>query len=71
MTDRMKGCWVSFDHDIRSDDVEQLVNAIQQLRGVAGVELHVSDHTDWMARTQVREEIRNDILELYKKLGRA
>lgn len=71
MTDRLKGCWVSFTHDIRDDDAEPLINAIKALRGVEGVECQVSDPGDWMARMHVRHEIGDKILDLVMKLTKS
>ena len=31
MTDRVKGCWVAFDKDMRVDDVEQVLSAIRMV----------------------------------------
>jgi hypothetical protein len=33
MSDRLKGCIVSFDHDIREDDAEFYLNAIRAIKG--------------------------------------
>jgi hypothetical protein len=70
MTDRLKGCWVSFTHDIRDDDAEALLSAIRQLRGVVGAEGEVSSSADWMARQHVKHEIRDRLVELIKSLDR-
>lgn len=57
MTDRFKGCWVAFEKDIRTDDVEPLIEAIRQLRGVLAVETSVADSGDWMNRERIRREL--------------
>jgi hypothetical protein len=57
MTDRVKGVWVAFDHDIRSDDAEPLIEAIKRLRGVQSVEESITDAGDWMARERARHEL--------------
>jgi hypothetical protein len=57
MTDRIKGCWVSFERDIREDDAGPLLQAIQQLRGVSAVTADPADPADWMARDRVRREL--------------
>lgn len=64
MTDRAKGCWIAFEHDIRTDDVEPLVAAIKQLRGVAAVELSIASPDDWMCRVRAGREIRKQIMGL-------
>ncbi len=68
MTDRLKGCWVAFDHDIRTDDAEPLLDAIRQLRGVAGVEPIVANSNDWMARTKVAISVQEELLAVFEKL---
>lgn len=64
MTDRVKGLIVSFDKDIRVDDVEPLVNAIKCLQHVAGVEVSVVDSSDMLARMRIDAEWKEKILEL-------
>jgi len=58
MTDRVKGCYVSFTRDIRDDDVEPLLQAIRMIRYVAGVKIEnqVTDPDDYMARSRVAHE---------------
>jgi hypothetical protein len=34
MTDRLKGCVVTFDQDLRTDDAEAILNAIRMVKGV-------------------------------------
>lgn len=68
MTDRAKGAWVSFDQDYRVDDVQTITDAISMIKGVAGVKLEIADHSDWMARQHVKNEVRDGILELFEKL---
>lgn len=61
MTDRYKGCVVTFDRDIREDDVEPLVTAIRLLRGVASVDLKVSNPEDHMNRELIRQEFEKKL----------
>ena len=68
MTDRAKGCWVAFDHDIRVDDAESLVNAIKALRGVADVDLQITTPDDYMARQQVRIELADKFAKLFSEV---
>lgn len=65
MTDRVNGCWVAFDRDIRTDDVEAVTRAIRMLKCVAAVEVAdcVTDPADWRAKQQVRSEL-NDVLRV-------
>jgi hypothetical protein len=57
MTDRLKGCLVLFDSDIRDDDALPLMDAIRQLRGVASAVSSVCTSDDWMNRERVRQEL--------------
>jgi hypothetical protein len=66
MTDRLKGVWVAFDRDIRTDDAEPLIEAIKQLRGVLSVTANVSDADDWMARERIRQELREQLWEVLR-----
>jgi hypothetical protein len=64
MTDRLKGVWVTFDQDIRTDDAESLINAIKHLRGVLAVEPNITDVADYMARERVRTELSEKLWEV-------
>lgn len=70
MTDRLKGCWVAFDRDIRDDDAEPLIAAIQQMRGVLSVEPSVATPDDWMARERIRHELEAKMYEALREKGR-
>lgn len=67
MTDRLKGCTVVFENDIRTDDAEVLINSIRMLRGVLSVETNVSDTDDWMNRERIKHELTR---KLWEVLGR-
>ncbi len=64
MTDRLKGVWVAFEHDIREDDAEALTSAIKQLRGVLAVEPQVVDVGDWVAEERVRADYRTKLMDI-------
>ena len=66
MTDRMKGCVVSFDRDIREDDVELLVNAIKMIKGVLSVELSVADIDDHINRDRIRHDVQERLWKASK-----
>lgn len=63
MTDRIRHLTITLDEDIRVDDLEPIVSAIQHVRGVAGVERHVVSAQDHSARQAVRAEIRQKLHE--------
>ena len=68
MTNRIKGCTVVFERDIREDDAEAVLNAIRMVRGVLSVNPSLSTHEDWMAQERVKQEIGWKLWEiLYSK----
>ena len=70
MTDRLKGCTVVFERDIREDDAEHILNAIRMLKGVLKVEPSISTADDWMAQERARHDIGQKLLKVvYPHLG--
>ena len=65
MTDRTRilTVTVALDHPYRADDIQPLMNAISQLRGVIGVGYEVDNIEAWAARQAVFEETRKKIYE--------
>ena len=57
MTDRYSSLTVVLEQDIRSDDAEGLIKAIEQMRGVLKVTGTVSDYRDLVAQTRARTEL--------------
>ena len=69
MTNRLKGVWVAFEQDIREDDAESIIGAIRCLRGVADVDPCLAGGSgEWINRQQIRTEIAEKFLALYKEL---
>lgn len=64
MTDRLKGVLVTFDHDIREDDAEQIIAAIKMIKCVADVRPLVSNVEDEMARIRVDREWRKKLSDM-------
>jgi hypothetical protein len=64
MTDRLKGCVVAFEADIREDDAEATLAAIRQIKGVVAVTPSVVTPDDWINRSQVRTELTEKVLEV-------
>lgn len=62
MTDRVKGFWVALDDDIRVDDIEPVLSAVRQLRGVVGVTTSIVSAEDFMARERVRHQLGTELL---------
>ena len=65
MTDRVKGFVVTLEKDIRIDDVEKLREAISMIKGIAGVEVSISDPDDAINRMRVLSGIREKFIEFY------
>jgi hypothetical protein len=57
MTDRYNTLTVALEHDMRDDDAQALIGAIQQLRGVLSVAGSVADPGSWVAETRVRRDL--------------
>lgn len=68
MTDRYHTLTVVLGNDIRTDDAEALIQAIQQLRGVISVVGAVSDMGSHMAEQRARHVLGTKLWEvLYPK----
>lgn len=64
MTDRVNGLFVTLSNDVREDDIKPLVDAICQMRGVAGVGARVVDFSDTIAQTRVRRELTDALFNV-------
>lgn len=68
MTDRVQNLTVILDGDYRTDDVEAIVSAIRQMRGVADVQLgEPVSSTDHFARERAFFDLRGRILDILAK----
>jgi hypothetical protein len=67
MTNRVNGLFIALEHDIREDDVEVIMNAIRMVKGVADVEKNVVNHTDYFARTKIRNELEISLIKAIRK----
>lgn len=64
MSDHYAGVVVTFEHDIKDEDAERLLEVLRHLHGVIGVEPQVRDVKDHMARARVDMEWRGAMVEL-------
>jgi predicted RNA methylase len=64
MTDRVNMLFVALEKDTRDDDIESLITAIKQLRGVAEVKTRITDPTDFIQRSRIKREFINKFLEI-------
>lgn len=70
MTDRYFALTVLLDKDIRSDDAEPIIKAIEMIKHVQKVEPHVSDLSQWGAEERARRELGEKLFAvLYPKEG--
>lgn len=67
MTDRVKGLVITLDQDYRIDDVQDIVNAIKMVKGVAKVDESVARIDDHMNRVRVRMELQGKLLEALRE----
>jgi hypothetical protein len=61
MTDRLDTLTVALETDMREDDAQALISAIQQLRGVLKVEGNVTDPAAWLSYARVRRELTDKL----------
>lgn len=64
MTDRINCLQVVLEKDVRDDDVQPLITAILQLRGVATVGQNVADLDDFIAFSRARRELGEKLLDI-------
>jgi hypothetical protein len=65
MTFRFSGATVVFDRDIRTDDAEDILNALRCIKGVINVEPIVADYEQHMAYSRARHDLE---MRLFKAL---
>jgi len=64
MTDRLKGCTVVFEKDIRDDDAAEILSAIKMVKGVLSVTPDLLVPDDWGCEERARIRLGREILEL-------
>ena len=64
MTARVKGFTVTLERDTREDDFQQILDAVEMIRGVAHVEPVLVTSEDHMVRTRLKMDITRNILKL-------
>ena len=67
MTDRLKGVYVEFDHDIREDDARYIIDAIKMIKGVGAVSGSVVNPDDWMNRRRIGREYQQKLLAVFSE----
>lgn len=64
MTDRISAIIVVLEQDIREDDAKAIVHAIEALRHVLSVKLHVSNAEQHIATERAKFEMQKKILDI-------
>jgi len=68
MTTRYKGVYVTFDGDIREEDIEPTLTAIRMIKGVIDVTTKEVNFDDYSARVLVKSELELNVYEALQKV---
>jgi hypothetical protein len=63
VTDRANGIVVVLDHDIRVDDLERIIGAIEMINGVVRAKANIADPSNFIVRERVKSEMRRKIFD--------
>jgi len=66
MTDRVKGLTITFEEDIRIDDVKAMIDAIYLFKGIAHVEPSIVTGADHVNRSRITAELKNKLYNFIK-----
>ncbi len=69
MTDRINAITIVLERDTRADDIEPLVAAIQQLKGVLSVTAEPVSSISYIANSRAKNEILNKIIGTCRELS--
>lgn len=67
MTDRVRTLTVLLDEEMRTDDIERVVSAIQMVKRVSAVKLGEAD-VPWQARMELREKFAKAMRAFYDEI---
>lgn len=67
MTDRFKGFLVTLDNEIREDDAQEIINALNMVKGVLKVKPYVNGHEDWMMYEKGIMDTKADLVKWIRK----
>lgn len=68
MTDRFKGFLVTLEKEVRSDESERIIIALQMIKGVLKVKPYVNGAEDWMAEEKGRLDAAKEIYDVIRKI---
>jgi hypothetical protein len=66
MTDLVRGFVVTLNKDMREDDADSILAALEMVKGVYSVKPVISDIHDMMAKEQALRDIREKVYEVLK-----
>jgi len=69
VTDRAHSLTVVLERDTRDDDLEPLLTAIRQMRGVVGVEMNIVDPAAYAHETRAAYRTGGILMAVLKALG--
>jgi len=69
MTDKVKGFTVTLKKNIREDDFQRILEAVEMITGVLHVEPVLVTSLDYMVRQRLKHEITMNILKLIEETG--
>lgn len=69
MTARIRSLTVALSSDIRKDDVQSLIDAIQMMRNVISVTGNEVTPNDWTTEMRVRNEVFGKLMEVAKEMS--
>lgn len=68
MTDRYNALVVVLDRDLRDDDAQSIISAIEMIKGVSAVTGNVVDVDSFAANTRANDAIRRKLIDLLNQL---
>jgi len=69
MTAKIRSLTVALSSDVREDDVQSLIDAIQMMRNVISVTGNEVTPNDWTSEMRVRNEVFGKLMELAKEMS--
>ena len=67
MTDRVKGFTVTLEYDIREDDFQRILEAVEMIQGVLHVEPELVTGQDHITKTRLMYTISENILKMIEE----
>lgn len=64
MTARVKGFTVTLERDVREDDFQRILEAVEMIVGVEHVEPSIATSEDFMVRQRLKHDITRNILKV-------